>query len=326
MGLDPALVAAATVHRHRMAGTECTLDDAVHQVSLAHVLLDGGYDGVTTLAEALRDGDHGLGTVDRLDGELVVVDGEPWRVDWRGTAEIMAPETLTPFAVVAHLRHPRRVRVTDTDRDGVAAMVEQLVHDPAAVVAVRLEGRFHSVLVRSVAPQEPPYLPYADVCARDEVRWEHRPFEGVFVGFRFPELRSGAAIPGLHLHGLDLARTTGGHNYELVVDDAELSVGATHELMLSLPDSAIVELLETGTEVRAAQRALLHHGSSTPEELANHLAVSHAVAREHLEWLADRGLAELRAEPTGERWHCNLRSAPRGLSRVLDTLDEYDDA
>ena len=70
----------------------------------------------------------------------------------------------------------------------VASAVEDLVDDPGAVISVRLEGSFTSVLVRSVPPQDPPYRPYLEVCATDEVRWEHRPFEGVFVGFRFPDL------------------------------------------------------------------------------------------------------------------------------------------
>ena len=90
------------------------------------------------------------------------------------------------------------------------AAVEDLVDDPGAVVSVRLEGAFTSVLVRSVPPQVPPYRPYAEVCATDEVRWVHRPFYGVFVGFRFPDLeRSHAGARDLaapaHAGARDLA-------------------------------------------------------------------------------------------------------------------------
>ncbi len=323
MGLDPSLTAAATLHRRRLAGADCTLDDAVYQVSLAHVLLDGGYDGVTTLDEALQGGDHGLGTVDRLDGELVVVDGVPWRVDWHGHAEVMPGETLTPFTVVTTMERPQRQRVRDLDRASVADLIEGMVDDPDGVVAVRIEGRFEWVLVRSVPPQDPPYRPYVEVCQTEEVRWEHRPFEGVFVGFRFPGLEGGVAIPGLHLHGLDHARTTGGHNHDLVIADAELTVDVSHDVVLSLPDRSMIDLLETQPEIREAQRVLLRRGASTTDQIAADLGVDAAAAAERLQWLADRGFAELRAEAGGpDRWHSTLRSRARQLSpRMRDVLD-----
>ncbi len=325
MGFDASLVAAATIHRRTLAGEQCGLDDAVHQVSLAHVLLDGGYDGLTTVAEALRGGDHGLGTFDRLDGEMVVVDGEPWQVDWHGHANLMPGDALTPFAVVTDLVDPKVRRTKDVSREWVAGCVEGLVDDPGAVVAVRLEGTFRDVLVRSVPPQEKPYRPYVEVCTTDEVRFEHATFEGVFVGFRFPDLEGGAAIPGLHLHGLDHARTTGGHLYELQVVDAELSVGVTRDVVLSLPDRSMLDLLETDTDVRAVQRALLRLGASSADAVAADLGLSPAAATERLTWLADRGYAELRADADGERWHSTLTARPRVLpQRLLAALDALD--
>ena len=153
MTFDAPLVAAATIMRAGLDPRACSVDDAVHQLQLAHVLLDGGFDGGATLEEALAGGDHGLGTVDRLDGELVVVDGEPWRVDWRGTAELMPLSTRTPFAIVSTLDSPTQIRVQDIDLDQVKIIVEQLVGDPGAIVSVRLEGSFNRVLVRSVKPQ-----------------------------------------------------------------------------------------------------------------------------------------------------------------------------
>lgn len=328
MTLDAPLVAAATLGR----ATGCDAADATHQLQLAHVLLDGGYDGVATLAEALAGGDHGLGTVDRLDGELVVVDGEPWRVDWHGTASLMPPETRTPFVVVSTLESPRTVRLTDVDRAAVAAAIEDLVDDPAAIVSVRLEGAFSSVLVRSVPPQDPPYRPYAEVCATDEVRWEHRPFYGVFVGFRFPDLTAGppgATIPGLHLHGLDRLRTTGGHNHDLHVKDAVLSVGVSRDVVMHLPDRSMLDLLQTPPPMRTLQRRLLRSGPSTVAELAATLDVDPALVTQRLEWLADRGyvtelpggIAGLGGEP---RWRTALRahgSRPSGaLAGVLEAL------
>lgn len=331
--LDAPLVAAATLRRtHGIDPRACDARDVTHQLQLAHVLLDGGFDGVATLAEALAGGDHGLGTVDRLDGELVVVDGQPWRVDWHGVAEVMPLETRTPFVVVSTLESPRTVRLRDVDRAGVVAAVEDLVDDPGAVISVRLEGAFSSVLVRSVPPQDPPYRPYAEVCATDEVRWEHRPFYGVFVGFRFPDLEAapdeaGSTIPGLHLHGLDRLRTTGGHNHDLHVSDAVLSVGVSRDVVMHLPDRSMLDLLHTPPDMRSLQRRLLRSGPSTVADLASSLDLDPATVTARLEWLADRGyvtelpggLAGLGGEP---RWRTSLRAhGMRSSGAVADLLE-----
>lgn len=323
MSIDAPLVAAATLRR--MHGTDprsCPARDATHQLQLAHVLLDGGYDGVATLAEALAQGDHGLGTVDRLDGELVVVDGQPWRVDWHGRATLMPLQTRTPFVVVSTMSNPRTTRLRDVDRQGVVAAVADLADDPGAVVCVRLEGSFRRVLVRSVPPQNPPYRPYAQVCATDEVRWQHAPFYGVFVGFSFPDLQAGATIPGLHLHGLDRLRTTGGHNHELEVKDALLSVATSHDVVMTLPDRSMADLLETPEPHRAVQRELLRRGPLDVAGLAASLDLDPAQALSRLEWLADRGYVEIVTRPGGEpMWQTRLRVAGRRRSGLDDLLE-----
>ena len=329
MSLDAELVAATTLRRAR--GTDprnCPESEVTYQLQLAQVLLDGGYEGVATLGEALAGGDHGLGTVDQLDGELVVVDGEPWRVDWHAAATLMPPETRTPFVVVSHLDSPKTMRIKDASQEQVLAMIEDLVDDPGAVVAVRLEGAFSTTLMRSVRPQTPPYRPFAEVSQTDEVRWTLAPFHGVLVGFRFPDLQPGATIPGLHLHGLDNLRTTGGHTHDFHVRDAVLSVGVSHDVVMHLPDRSMSDLLETPDDVRAVQRILLRSGGSSVDQVAVALDIDPAEATERLEWLADRGYAEAQepqtsgggdAEPI---WRMTLRTpSTKATGRIADVLD-----
>lgn len=218
----------------------------------------------------------------------------------------MPPETRTPFVIVS-----------------------TLVDDPGAVISVRLEGAFTSVLVRSVPPQDPPYLPYAAVCATDEVRWVHAPFYGVFVGFRSPDLEPGATIPGLHLHGLDRLRTTGGHNNDLRVRDAGLSVGISRDVAMHLPERTMTDLLETPPDMRRVHRALLRSGPRTIAEVATALDLEIDEATRRLEWLADRDcITELPgglAGPGGEpRWQTAQRAhgtrSPSAMAGLLDSL------
>ena len=70
------------------------------QVGTLDALIDGRYDGDTTMGELLAHGDLGLGTVQHLGGELIVIDGEAFVVDGDGAVHPVPPETPTPFAVV----------------------------------------------------------------------------------------------------------------------------------------------------------------------------------------------------------------------------------
>lgn len=313
MGLDAGLTAAITLQRQRGRDIACSAHDALFQLSLAHVLLDGGYDGLVTIGEVMPAGDHGLGTVHRLDGELIVVDGVPWRVDATGAASVVTPETTTPFVVLTTMESPVSVRVRDVSRDELLARIEELVDDSGAVVAVRVEGRFRRVLVRSVPAQDPPYRPYVEVCAAQEVRWEHHNFEGVFVGFRFPDIDGGATIGGLHLHGLDVGRTTGGHNHEMHVEDAVLTVSTTRDVAIALPDRSMIELLEMPEELRSLQRVLLRRGALTLDQITAALGVDRNEAERRLGWLSDRGFVEewsggLAGLGGAPRWRITLRA------------------
>ena len=54
-------------------------------------LVEGILGGETTVGEALRYGDFGIGTFNMLDGEALVVDGEAYQMLADGTAHIVDP-------------------------------------------------------------------------------------------------------------------------------------------------------------------------------------------------------------------------------------------
>src|SRR4051794_23512365 len=54
--------------------------DRITQVSVINALMLGQYDGVMPIPELLRHGDLGVGTLDHLDGEMIVLDGRAYQV------------------------------------------------------------------------------------------------------------------------------------------------------------------------------------------------------------------------------------------------------
>src|SRR5262245_31119568 len=72
----------------------------ITQVSVLNALMSGRYDGVMPIPELLHCGDFGLGTLDHLDGELIVLDGRAYQVRGDGVVVEAGPDRSTPFAIM----------------------------------------------------------------------------------------------------------------------------------------------------------------------------------------------------------------------------------
>ena len=197
-------------------------------------MLGGAFDGDTSLAELLEHGDLGLGTLDGVDGELIVVDGEAWQA--RVDASLVRPDLarMTPYAVVVPF-HPGAA-VALHGPFGLDELDAQLgaAGEVVATDAIRIDGRFDEIHVRSVPRQAPPYPHLAEVIAQQRVT-VLRDVEGTMVGFRFPDPLGGVEIAGWHLHFATTDRARGGHVLSFVLRDGVAALDPVSELHVELP-------------------------------------------------------------------------------------------
>ncbi|MFO1055693.1 MAG: acetolactate decarboxylase [Dongiaceae bacterium] len=190
-------------------------EGTVWQYSTLQALLAGSYDGRLSVAEMARHGDLGLGTFDRVDGEMVVVDGRVWQVRVDGRPVEAAPATLVPFAAVIPFRPERQVALpAGLDLAGLAAFLDGQVADRGQPQAIRIDGRFARLKLRSEAAQSPPYRPLAAVL-KEQVVFELADLDGTMVGFRFPAALAAMNVPGWHFHFVSADRRHGGHVLDL---------------------------------------------------------------------------------------------------------------
>jgi len=181
------------------------------QASTIGALLDGAFDGDLSFAELAARGDLGLGTLNRLDGEMIALDGEFFRADVDGAIRPVAPEERTPFAVVTRFAPTVEARLEEPlAHAGLLARLDALAPPGATTCAIRLDGRFELVRARSVPAQSPPYRPLTEVVADQHV-FELEEVEGTMLGFRFPDYVEGIEVGGYHLHFIDRERRRGGH-------------------------------------------------------------------------------------------------------------------
>jgi acetolactate decarboxylase len=181
------------------------------QASTIAALLEGAYEGDLTFAELAEHGDLGLGTLDRLDGEMIALEGRFYRADVDGSVNEIAVETKTPFAVVTGFT-PSLDREIEgpLDHEELLAELDRIVPADAASCAIRVDGRFELLRARSVPRQSPPYRPLTEVVAEQHV-FELTDVTGTMLGFRFPDYAEGIEVSGYHLHFISEDRRRGGH-------------------------------------------------------------------------------------------------------------------
>lgn len=224
----------------------------LHQTSTIAALLDGAYDGDLTLGELLEEGNLGLGTTNALDGELIVIDGQCFRAKIDGAIESLEPEVRTPFAVVADFQPTVESTLEGPlDFDQMTARVDELRPAGSAACAVRVDGRFASMRVRSVPRQKAPYRPLPEVIAEQKV-FDLGACEGTLVGFRFPDYADGIEVGGWHLHFIDTAREVGGHVMAVDLLEGTVQIDPSNELHAEMPPG--IELGRVGSDQGLSDR------------------------------------------------------------------------
>jgi acetolactate decarboxylase len=210
----------------------------IYQNSTIDALLDGNYDGEVTIAQIGKQGRWGLGTLQRLDGEMIAVDGRFYQIRADGTVHLIPPNTLTPFAAVTHLSHSRRVKLgAFGDYAALQKVLDALRPNDGHAYALVINGDFDRVRTRSVAAQSPPYPRLADAVEKQSV-FELKDVGGTMVGFWFPASMQHVNVPGYHFHFLAADGRGGGHVLDLSARQATLRLQEISEVRIALPRTA----------------------------------------------------------------------------------------
>jgi acetolactate decarboxylase len=225
--------------RHRQLRPEARRH-TLFQTSTIEALLGGVFDGDLPLSELLEHGDLGLGTLNGLDGELIVIDGQAFKANRDCVLSRAHGSLLTPYAVVVPFSSGPPVPVRGPLQFGALGQaVEHRLEGTVRPVAVRLDGCFEHVRVRSVTKQRRPYPQLAEALAQQSISALHD-VSGTMVGFGFPDALEGIEMIGWHLHFASDTRTRGGHVLDFALRDGIAHLDATTELLVELPPAVDV--------------------------------------------------------------------------------------
>lgn len=211
--------------------------DTVTQVSILDALLAGRFDGCLPCRELLEHGDLGIGTFDRMDGEMVIVDGRIYQVKADGNVYAPDLDNRTPFATVCRFRPNETWALSEPiNLEGVEVMIGKMAPNQNVFCAIRIEGYFSCMKTQALRMQSKPYPPTAEViktCAQFEIK----DVSGTIIGFRAPPYVKGINDPGYHLHFLSDDKTRGGHVLTFVMDRGTCAVEICSNHFVILPEN-----------------------------------------------------------------------------------------
>ena len=115
---------------------ECAYKD-LQQVGSFETFASGQFDGLMPIESLLISADFGIGTLDSLDGEMLVHDRRVYQFRSDGSV-VSAPENVrTPFAMMCKFISDTTFSCTDAD---LYATIDRIASDPQQILAIQVLG------------------------------------------------------------------------------------------------------------------------------------------------------------------------------------------
>jgi len=212
--------------------------ESLVQFSLLAALAADDYVGGPRLDDVLANGDFGIGTFDRLDGEMIVLDGKIYQALSDGTVRPADLNGTTPFAAVTFFSEDGQLAdLKAASLKDLETQLDRKLPRHNSPYAIRVTSELTQVTVRSVPAQSPPFRPLVEV-VKDQPTWEHQNVHGTLVGLRCPHWMGTINVSGYHWHFLSDDHKIGGHVLACAFDKAAASFDECTSVTIRLPQSA----------------------------------------------------------------------------------------
>lgn len=211
--------------------------ETMYQISTFSALSQGVYEGAASVETLKQHGDMGVGTFDALDGEMVCLDGQVYKVSADGTIAAQGDEVTSPFAAVTFFDADTAKQLGSVrGLSNLTTVIDGVIPSNATMYAIEIHGNFSHVKTRSVPAQSKPYPALAEAVKNQSI-FEKENVSGTIVGVKFPEYMDGVNVAGYHCHFISDDRQFGGHLLDCTLENGTLMIDETGNFTMVLPES-----------------------------------------------------------------------------------------
>jgi acetolactate decarboxylase len=208
--------------------------NTVFHFSIADALLNNLFDGKTTFKEILKYGDFGIGTMNGLDGEVIILNGIPYTVREDGKVYTVDKSDRSPICVVTHFKKDDYLRInTLINYKQLLEKINKHLPSENIFYPIKIDGEFKHVTTRSIAKQLKPYKPIEELI-NETVKFDFEDIKGTVIGFKSPSFIERIGVPGYHFHFIDKDRKVGGHllDFEMISGRIEYAIVRNFHVIL----------------------------------------------------------------------------------------------
>lgn len=215
-------------------------NDLIYHYSVLKALDNGVLEGNMKVTDLTKKGDHGLGTFNGLNGEMVVIDRTVYRVTPGGEVLEAGDEILIPYTIVSFFEADKSISIEgdeNLDYDNLIAMMDTLLPSQNQFYAFRITGYFTYIKCGGVDRQDRPYDKTLLEILADRPVYEKKDVSGTLVGFWCPAYIGDINTQGFHLHFLADDRSMGGHLMAFEASSLEIQYDIKTGYKIMLPDT-----------------------------------------------------------------------------------------
>ena len=214
-------------------------NDTFFQTSTINALMVGDFNGTMSFKDLKSHGNFGVGTFDKLDGEMVGLDGKFYQVKSDGSAYLVNDTATTPFAEVTFFKPEESFSLNGVyNLTQLESYLDSKRPTKNIFYAIKIDGTFDYVKTRAPQAQSEPYPTLMEALKNQKI-FQFNNTTGTVVGFWCPDYVKDINVAGYHLHFLTQNESKGGHLLDIRLHKARIAIDDLTELDMALPKDKV---------------------------------------------------------------------------------------